>query len=90
MPGKEQQEVGQFGVGQRVPFGQQDALECAASGQQMPQAANALLLVGEGPARRAVRRGRPVQHEAMTVLAEVLQDVQEQRFRPQQGPPDPA
>lgn len=70
---KQEQEVGQLRVRERMALGRQDVAQLAAGGQQMTQAAHVVVPVAEGPATRSARRRHPTSQELPTTLAQLAQ-----------------
>lgn len=87
---EDEQEVGQLRVRGGVAHGEQHVAQFAAGSEHVPQAADIVLAVGEGPARRAGRRWHPAREEVTAPLAQLSQEVRQQVHRPHQRPPDPA
>lgn len=87
---EQEQKVGKLRVGVLIPVGDEHVAQLAAGGEQVGEAPDVVLPVGEGPGRRARGRRGPVDEELVAALAEVAQDVGEQHLGPGQQLRDPA
>lgn len=88
--GEEQEEIGQFRVGQWITGGDEEAAYFLTGRQGQAQAAQLLRPVGEGPAFGAVGRRPPSRQGFLAALAKFLQEIGQQAPGPHQSPVDPA
>jgi len=90
MLGEEQEEIGQFRVGQWITGGDEEAAYLLTGRQGQAQATQLLRPVGEGPALGTVGRRPPSRQGFLAALAKFLQEIRQQVPGPHQGPADPA
>lgn len=88
--GEEQEEVGQFGVGQRMSRGDERLAKLLSGGQGQAEAANVVVSIRKGPSFQPPWRRRPTGQEIMAVLAKLPLEVGQELFGQRQSTRDPA